>query len=91
MSTIAGEGVPRPAERAAPLRFITATRLFDGHDAAIHRTSRPLVTQGAEVIHLGHDRGVEEIVRAACREDADGIVIKLLSGRCGGAPCGCPA
>ena len=54
--------VPRPARR---VRVVTAASLFDGHDAAIHIMRRLLQAQGAEVIHLGHDRSVEEIVEAA--------------------------
>ena len=78
MSTSAQEGMP--TERPAPLRFITATSLFDGHDAAIHLIRRLLLAQGAEVIHLGHSRSVEEIVRAACQEDADGVAISSYQG-----------
>ena len=78
MSTSAQEGMP--TERPAPLRFITATSLFDGHDAAIHLIRRLLLAQGAEVIHLGHNRSVEEIVRAACQEDADGVAISSYQG-----------
>jgi methylmalonyl-CoA mutase len=53
---------------AAPLRFVTAASLFDGHDAAINLMRRLIQAHGAEVIHLGHNRGVREIVRAArCR------------------------
>ncbi|MGH8566861.1 MAG: cobalamin B12-binding domain-containing protein, partial [Gammaproteobacteria bacterium] len=80
MSTITRKGIPRPTERAAPLRFITATSLFDGHDAAIHLIRRRLVAQGAEVIHLGHNRGVADIVRAACQEDVDGVAISSYQG-----------
>jgi len=49
----------------APLRFVTATSIFDGHDAAINIIRRLLQAQGAEVVRLGHNRGVEDIVRAA--------------------------
>ncbi|MGH8480232.1 MAG: methylmalonyl-CoA mutase family protein [Gammaproteobacteria bacterium] len=80
MSTSAQEGIPRPIERAAPLRFITATSLFDGHDAAIHLIRRLLLAQGAEVVHLGHNRSVEDIVRAACQEDVDGVAISSYQG-----------
>lgn len=80
MSTITQKDTSRPSERAAPLRFITATSLFDGHDAAIHLIRRLLLAQGAEVIHLGHNRSVEEIVRAACQEDADGVAISSYQG-----------
>ena len=51
------------------VRLVTATSLFDGHDAAINIMRRIIQSQGAEVIHLGHDRGVEEIVDTAIQED----------------------
>ena len=63
-----------------PLRFVTAASLFDGHDAAITIMRRILQSQGAEVIHLGHDRSVAEVVRAAIQEDADGIAISSYQG-----------
>ena len=55
------------------VRFVTATSLFDGHDATINVIRRILQSSGAEVIHLGHNRSVEEIVTAAIQEDAHGI------------------
>ena len=55
------------------VRLVTATSLFDGHDAAINIMRRIIQSQGAEVIHLGHDRGVEEIVDAAIQEDVQGL------------------
>ncbi len=64
----------------APLRFVTATSIFDGHDAAINIIRRLLQAQGAEVVHLGHNRGVEDIVRAALQEDAVGPVVGPLPG-----------
>ncbi|MGH8533583.1 MAG: cobalamin-dependent protein, partial [Gammaproteobacteria bacterium] len=64
----------------APLRFVTATSIFDGHDAAINIIRRLLQAQGAEVVHLGHNRGVEDIVRAALQEDADGIAVSSYQG-----------
>ena len=63
-----------------PLRFVTAASLFDGHDAAINIMRRLMQDQGAEVIHLGHNRGVQEIVRAALQEDADGIAVSSYQG-----------
>ncbi len=80
MSTIIREDRSMPAGRDTPLRFITATSLFDGHDVAIHLIRRLLVAQGAEVIHLGHSRSVEEIVRAACQEDVDAIAVSSYQG-----------
>jgi methylmalonyl-CoA mutase len=73
-----------PAAEAAPatkpLRFITAASLFDGHDAAINIMRRLLMSLGAEVIHLGHNRSVDEIVTAALQEDAHGIAISSYQG-----------
>ncbi|MGI9196525.1 MAG: fused isobutyryl-CoA mutase/GTPase IcmF [Candidatus Nanopelagicales bacterium] len=63
-----------------PLRFVTAASLFDGHDAAITIMRRILQSQGAEVIHLGHDRSVHEIVRAVLQEDADGVAVSSYQG-----------
>ncbi len=68
------------ATAARPLRFVTAAALFDGHDAAINIMRRLMQDQGAEVIHLGHNRGVQEIVRAALQEDADGISVSSYQG-----------
>ena len=58
-----------------PARFVTATSLFDGHDAAINIMRRILQSSGAEVIHLGHDRSVEEVVKAAIEEDANALAV----------------
>jgi isobutyryl-CoA mutase len=73
-----------PAQRSrtdeVPLRFITAASLFDGHDAAINIMRRVMQDQGAEIIHLGHNRGVREIVRAALQEDVDGIAVSSYQG-----------
>ena len=63
-----------------PLRFVTAASLFDGHDAAINVMRRIIQAQGAEVIHLGHNRSVEDVVRAALQEDADAIAISSYQG-----------
>jgi len=65
---------------ATPLRFVTAASLFDGHDAAINIMRRLIQAQGAEVIHLGHNRSVLDIVRAAIQEDADAIAISSYQG-----------
>ncbi|MGB5987779.1 MAG: fused isobutyryl-CoA mutase/GTPase IcmF [Desulfobacterales bacterium] len=62
------------------IRIITATSLFDGHDAAINIMRRMLQSAGAEVIHLGHNRGVQEIVQAALEEDAQGIAVSSYQG-----------
>jgi methylmalonyl-CoA mutase len=63
-----------------PVRFITAASLFDGHDAAINIMRRLLQAQGAEVIHLGHNRSVREIVDAAIAEDVQGIALSSYQG-----------
>ncbi len=63
-----------------PVRFVTAASLFDGHDAAINIIRRILQDSGAEVIHLGHNRSVLEIVDAAVQEDAQGIAISSYQG-----------
>ena len=62
------------------LRFVTAASLFDGHDAAIHIMRRLLQSMGAEVIHLGHNRSVDEVVTAALQEDVQGIAISSYQG-----------
>ncbi|QNU14096.1 methylmalonyl-CoA mutase family protein [Thermomonas sp. XSG] len=83
MSTTA-ETLPQqpPAldENRTPLRFVTAASLFDGHDAAINIMRRLIQAQGAEVIHLGHNRSVEDVVRAALQEDADAIALSSYQG-----------
>src|ERR1043165_2863623 len=67
----------RPANK---VRFVTAAALFDGHDAAINIMRRILMSMGAELIHLGHNRSVDEIVTAALQEDAQGIAISSYQG-----------
>ncbi|WP_394187152.1 fused isobutyryl-CoA mutase/GTPase IcmF [Metabacillus halosaccharovorans] len=62
------------------IRFVTASSLFDGHDASINIMRRILQASGAEVIHLGHNRSVEEIVSAAIQEDVQGIAISSYQG-----------
>src|SRR5438034_2869664 len=62
------------------IRFVTAASLFDGHDASINIMRRILQGSGAEVIHLGHNRSVEEIVNAALQEDVQGIAISSYQG-----------
>ncbi|MGI8316586.1 fused isobutyryl-CoA mutase/GTPase IcmF [Halobacillus mangrovi] len=63
-----------------PVRFVTASSLFDGHDASINIMRRILQSTGAEVIHLGHNRAVEDVVNAAVQEDAQGIAISSYQG-----------
>jgi len=79
MSTPASN-LPEAAPETTPLRFVTAASLFDGHDAAINIMRRLIQGQGAEVIHLGHNRSVEDVVRAALQEDADGIALSSYQG-----------
>ena len=57
------------------VRVVTATSLFDGHDASINIFRRILQSTGVEVIHLGHNRSVQEIVDAAIEEDVQGIAV----------------
>ena len=62
------------------VRFVTAASLFDGHDASINIMRRILQSQGAEVVHLGHNRSVREIVDCALQEDAHGIAVSSYQG-----------
>lgn len=62
------------------VRFVTAASLFDGHDASINLFRRLLQASGVEVIHLGHNRSVDEIVRAAIQEDVQGIAVSSYQG-----------
>ena len=63
-----------------PVRFVTATSLFDGHDAAINIMRRILQSTGVEVIHLGHNRSVQDVVDTAIQEDAQGIAVSSYQG-----------
>jgi len=63
-----------------PVRVVTAASLFDGHDAAINIMRRILQSSGAEVIHLGHNRSVEDVVTAAIQEDAQAIAVSSYQG-----------
>jgi methylmalonyl-CoA mutase len=71
---------PEQLPAKAPLRFVSAASLFDGHDAAINMIRRLLQAHGAEVVHLGHNRSVADIVRAAIQEDADAIAVSSYQG-----------
>jgi len=64
----------------SPLRFVTVASLFDGHDAAINVMRRLIQDNGAEVVHLGHNRSVADVVRAAIQEDVDAIAISSYQG-----------
>jgi methylmalonyl-CoA mutase len=72
--------VPEQLPAKPPLRFVSAASLFDGHDAAINMIRRLLQAHGAEVVHLGHNRSVSDIVRAAIQEDADAIAVSSYQG-----------
>lgn len=72
--------MPRPLPDQDRLRYVTAAALFDGHDASINIIRRLLQQSGAEVIHLGHNRSVPEVVRAVLQEDADAVAISSYQG-----------
>ncbi len=63
-----------------PVRFVSAASLFDGHDASINIMRRILQSQGAEVVHLGHNRSVDEVVDAAISEDVQGVAVSSYQG-----------
>src|ERR1700704_714245 len=65
---------------AHPVRFVTAASLFDGHDASINIMRRILQSQGAEVIHLGHNRSVDEVLVACLQEDVQGVAVSSYQG-----------
>ena len=69
-----------PHPQTEPVRIVTATSLFDGHDAAINVMRRLMQREGAEVVHLGHNRSVREIVDAAIQEDARAIAVSSYQG-----------
>src|ERR1700744_4612207 len=75
----AADASPLP-RREHPVRFVTGASLFDGHDAAINIMRRVLQSQGAEVVHLGHDRSVETVATTAIEEDAQGIALSSYQG-----------
>jgi methylmalonyl-CoA mutase len=72
--------VSQPFQPRHKIRLVTATSLFDGHDASIHIFRRIAQASGAEVVHLGHNRSVQEIVDAAIQEDAQGIAVTSYQG-----------
>ncbi|MGB1277637.1 MAG: cobalamin B12-binding domain-containing protein, partial [Nannocystaceae bacterium] len=86
--TTASAKTPSPTDSTRPavyqpahkVRVVTAAALFDGHDAAINVMRRILQSSGAEVIHLGHNRGAEEVVDAAIEEDAQAIAVSSYQG-----------
>ncbi|QYF95039.1 cobalamin-dependent protein [Massilia sp. PAMC28688] len=72
--------VPEQPKLANKVRFVTAASLFDGHDASINIMRRILQSNGVEVVHLGHNRSVDEVVTAALAEDVQGIAISSYQG-----------
>ena len=78
-ASLEAAALKKPAGKA-PLRFVTAASLFDGHDASINIMRRILQAQGCEVIHLGHNRSVGEIVDCALQEDVHGIAVSSYQG-----------
>jgi isobutyryl-CoA mutase len=71
---------PTPYQPHHKIRLVTAAALFDGHDAAINIMRRIMQSSGAEIIHLGHNRSVQEIVDCAIQEDVQGIAITSYQG-----------
>src|SRR6187200_3376848 len=63
-----------------PVRLVTASSLFDGHDASINIMRRIFMSQGCEVVHLGHNRSVQEVVDAAIEEDVQGVAVSSYQG-----------
>ena len=80
MTELSVPGKISPYKPVNKVRFITAASLFDGHDASINIMRRILLSTGAEVIHLGHNRSVQEIVNAALQEDVQGICVTSYQG-----------
>ena len=80
MNAVSIAAKPAPYQPKNKVRFVTATSLFDGHDASVNIMRRILQASGAEVIHLGHNRSVQEIVSAALQEDAQGIAVTSYQG-----------
>src|SRR6201987_2054344 len=80
LGTDAGAARGAPPAARPPLPFVSAASLFDGHDAAINMIRRLLQARGAEVVHLGHNRSVADIGRAAIDEDADAIAVSSYQG-----------
>ncbi|GAB3878377.1 fused isobutyryl-CoA mutase/GTPase IcmF [Terrabacter terrigena] len=77
MSDAAKRDLHQPSHH---VRLVTASSLFDGHDASINIMRRIMQTQGAEVIHLGHNRSVQEVVDAAIEEDVQGVAVSSYQG-----------
>jgi len=80
MNAVSIAAKPAPYVPKNKVRFVTATALFDGHDASVNIMRRIMQASGAEVIHLGHNRSVQEIVSAALQEDVQGVAITSYQG-----------
>jgi methylmalonyl-CoA mutase len=80
MNAVSIAAKPVPYHANNKIRLVTATSLFDGHDASVNIMRRILQASGAEVIHLGHNRSVREIVNAAVQEDVQGVAITSYQG-----------
>ena len=80
MSKISDPGVLQTYVPKHKVRFVTATALYDGHDASINIMRRLLQERGAEVIHLGHNRSVQEVVQATIQEDAHAVAVSSYQG-----------
>jgi len=80
MNAVSIAAKPVPYQPTNKIRFVTATALFDGHDATVNIMRRVLQASGAEVIHLGHNRSVQEIVNAALQEDVQAMAITSYQG-----------
>ena len=72
--------IQKPYQSKNKIRIVTAASLFDGHDAAINIMRRIIQATGVEVIHLGHDRSVEEVVNTAIQEDVNSIAMTSYQG-----------
>ncbi len=80
MNAVSIAARPAPYQPTHKVRFVTATALFDGHDATVNIMRRVLQASGAEVIHLGHNRSVQEIVSAALQEDVQAVAVTSYQG-----------
>ena len=80
MSSISALPLNPAITKDTPLRFVTAASLFDGHDASINIMRRIMQGSGAEIIHLAHNRSVNDVVQAALQEDVDGIAVSSYQG-----------
>src|SRR5688500_14519229 len=79
-ASLAGHEAPPPYTPKNKIRIVTAASLFDGHDAAINIMRRIIQATGCEVIHLGHDRSVMEVVNTAIQEGAQAIAMTSYQG-----------